>query len=51
MYESLSNGVTTINDMYFLTEGIIKAKHAALINLYTTITLMDIDGESNGKKR
>jgi 5-methylthioadenosine/S-adenosylhomocysteine deaminase len=50
-YESLLNGVTTVHDMYFRTDVIIKARQAAQINLMTTVTLMDADGKIAGEKR
>lgn len=49
MYESLRCGVTTLNDMYFETPSIIKAAKKIGINLITTVTLLDADG--NGEKR
>jgi hypothetical protein len=51
MCESLVNGVTTVNDMYFGTTSIIRAKEKSLINLFTTVALMDIDGPEGGKRR
>ncbi|MDR0857037.1 MAG: amidohydrolase [Mycoplasmataceae bacterium] len=49
--ESLKAGVTTINDMYFNTKHIVKAKKKALIDGVTTVTLMDIDGSDKGQQR
>jgi 5-methylthioadenosine/S-adenosylhomocysteine deaminase len=51
MVESLENGVTTINDMYFNTDFLIQAGKEAGINQVTTVTLMDIDGDEKGNER
>jgi 5-methylthioadenosine/S-adenosylhomocysteine deaminase len=49
MLEAINNGVTTINDMYFLTENIIKAASKAKINLINGPTLMDADGKGEAR--
>ncbi|MDR2829144.1 MAG: amidohydrolase family protein, partial [Mycoplasmataceae bacterium] len=51
MIESIENGVTTINDMYFKTEHIIKAVNKSSINAVLGMTLMDVDGEVAGNAR
>lgn len=43
--EMIKTGTTTINDMYFMTEDIIKAAKEAKIRLQTTRTLMDLAGD------
>lgn len=43
MLESIANGITTINDMYFLTDNIVKASQICNINLINGPTLMDVD--------
>ncbi len=50
--EMIKTGCTTINDMYFITEEIIKAALHSGVRLQTTRTLMDIknDGESRLKE-
>lgn len=48
--EMIKTGTTTINDMYFMTEDIIKAGKQAKIRLQTSRTLMGQDDEA-GKKR
>lgn len=45
--EMIKTGTTTINDMYFLTEDIIRAAKEAKIRLQTTRTLMGEVEESN----
>lgn len=46
--EMIKTGTTTINDMYFMTEDIIKAAKEAKIRMQTTRTLI---GEDNGEGR
>lgn len=43
--EMIKTGTTTINDMYFMTEDIIKAAIESGIRLQTTRTLMDLAGD------
>lgn len=43
--EMIKTGTTTINDMYFMTEDIIKAAIESGIRLQTTRTLMDLTGD------
>ncbi|MBO5478348.1 MAG: amidohydrolase [Clostridia bacterium] len=45
--EMIKTGTTTINDMYFMTEEIIKAAFEAGIRLQTTRTLMDLTGDGD----
>lgn len=49
--EMIKTGTTTINDMYFMTEDIIKAAIETGVRLQTTRTLMDLSGEQEGQKR
>lgn len=49
--EMIKTGTTTINDMYFLTEDIIKAQKECGIRLQTTRTLMDRLGIEEGRRR
>lgn len=51
--EMIETGCTTINDMYFMTDAIIKAMNDTGIRLQTTNTLMDMSGsnETLGTKR
>lgn len=49
MYEFINNGVTTINDMYFLTDSIVKAAKDSGINFLGNDTLLDVD--QDGQKR
>lgn len=49
--EMIKTGCTTINDMYFMTDEIIKAMEETGIRLQTTRTLQDIDGVETGEKR
>ena len=49
--EMIKTGCTTINDMYFMTDEIIKAMEETGIRLQTTRTLQDIDGVEAGEKR
>lgn len=49
--EMIKTGCTTINDMYFMTEDIIKAAIKTGIRLETTRTLMNIAGDEEGNKR
>jgi 5-methylthioadenosine/S-adenosylhomocysteine deaminase len=51
MCESIENGVTTINDMYFMTEEIIKATKKCGIDCVSTVTLLDSDGKEGGERR
>ena len=44
--EMIATGTTTINDMYFMTEDIIKAALDSKVRMQTTRTLMD-DGKTN----
>ena len=48
--EMIKTGTTTINDMYFMTEDIIKAAKETKIRLQTSRTLMGKNDEA-GKKR
>lgn len=48
--EMIKTGTTTINDMYFMTEDIIKAAKEAKIRMQTTRTLMGEDNEEGRKK-
>lgn len=48
--EMIRTGTTTINDMYFLTEDIIKAAKEIKIRLQTSRTLMG-NNDEEGKKR
>lgn len=48
--EMIKTGTTTINDMYFMTEDIIKAAKETKIRLQTSRTLMGKDNEE-GKNR
>ena len=49
--EMIKTGTTTANDLYFITEDIIKAMLEAGVRLQTTRSLMNIDGEEAGEKR
>lgn len=49
--EMIKTGTTTINDMYFMTEDIIKAAIECGIRLQTTRTLMDAGSEDLGEER
>ena len=49
--EMIETGCTTINDMYFMTDEIIKAAQETGIRLQTTRTLSAIGGEDDSKKR
>ena len=49
--EMIKTGTTTINDMYFMTDDIIKAMKETGIRLQTTRTLMNISGDEDGKVR
>lgn len=49
--EMIKTGCTTINDMYFLAEDIIKAMQETGIRLQTTRTLMNIAGDEDGDNR
>lgn len=49
--EMVKTGTTTANDLYFITEDIIKAMLEAGVRLQTTRSLMNIDGEEAGEKR
>lgn len=49
--EMIQTGTTTINDMYFMTEDIIRAAMDTKIRLQTTRTLMNASGEEEGNKR
>ena len=42
--ESIKTGTTTVNEMYFMTEGIIKAAKETKIRLQTSRVVMDVDG-------
>ncbi len=48
--EMIKTGTTTINDMYFMTEDIIKAAKKAKIRLQTSRTLMGQDDEAGNKR-
>lgn len=43
--EMIKTGTTTINDMYFMTEEIMKAAVEAGVRIQTTRTLMDVTGD------
>ncbi len=45
--EMIKTGTTTINDMYFMTEDIIKAAIESEIRMQTTRTLMDVAGDGD----
>lgn len=49
--EMIKTGTTTINDMYFMTEDIIKAAVECGIRLQTTRTLMDAGSDALGEER
>lgn len=49
--EMIKTGTTTINDMYFMTDEIIKAMQETGIRLQTTRTLMDASGEEQANLR
>lgn len=49
--EMIKTGTTTINDMYFMTEEIIKAAIKSGIRLQTTRTLMGIGSIAEAEKR
>lgn len=49
--EMIKTGTTTINDMYFMTDGIINAMIESGVRLQTTRTLMDATGEEQGDQR
>ena len=49
--EMIETGCTTINDMYFVTDAIIKAAKETGIRLQTTRTLMDMVSEEEGESR
>lgn len=49
--EMIKTGTTTINDMYFMTEDIIKAALDTKIRLQTTRTLMNLGGNEDGENR
>lgn len=45
--EMIKTGTTTINDMYFMEENIIKAALESGVRLQTTRTLMDLTGDGD----
>lgn len=49
--EMIKNGTTTINDMYFHPEVVIKAMNETGIRLQVTRTFMDIAGSEDGERR
>lgn len=49
--EMIRTGTTTVNDMYFITEEIIKAMQEIGIRLQTTRTVMNAQGEEEGNRR
>ena len=49
--EMIKSGSTTINDMYAMTDDIIKAALETKIRLETTRTLMNIAGDEDGENR
>lgn len=49
--EMIKSGCSTINDMYFEADDIIKAKNILGIRLQTTRTLMSVNGADDGEKR
>lgn len=49
--EMIKTGTTTINDMYFISDEIIKAMNDSGIRLQIGRSLMDIDGDNAGKNR
>ena len=48
--EMIKTGTTTINDMYFMQESIIKAALDTGIRLQTTRTLMDLSGDGEARR-
>lgn len=46
--EMVKTGTTTINDMYFMTEEIIKAMQEVGVRLQTTRTVMNVSGKEDG---
>lgn len=49
--EMIKTGTTTINDMYFMTDDIIKAALDTNVRLQTTRTLMSVSGMEDGINR
>lgn len=49
--EMIKTGTTTVNDMYFMTDNIIKAALDTNIRLQTTRTLMDTSSNFEGENR
>jgi cytosine/adenosine deaminase-related metal-dependent hydrolase len=49
--EMIETGCTTINDMYFMTEEIIKAMEETGVRLQTTRTLMSAGGDASSEER
>ncbi len=47
--EMIKTGTTTINDMYFMEEDIIKAAIKSGVRLQTTRTLMDLTGDGESR--
>ncbi len=50
-YEMISTGTTTINDQYFVSEGIRKAVEDCKIRAVITRTIMDTDTDGNYEQR
>ena len=49
--EMIKTGTTTVNDMYFMTDDIIKAALDTNIRLQTTRTLMETSSNADGENR
>lgn len=47
--EMIKTGTTTINDMYFMAEDIIRAAKEMKVRLQTTRTLMDLTGDGDSR--
>lgn len=47
--EMIKTGTTTINDMYFMADNIIKAAMDSGVRLQTTRTLMDLTGDGDNR--
>lgn len=47
--EMIKTGTTTINDMYFMADNIIKAAMDSGVRLQTTRTLMDLTGDGDSR--
>lgn len=49
--EMIRTGTTTINDMYFISDEIIRAMDESGVRLQIGRSLMDVDGADSGKER